>query len=174
MKSLKSKILAPFAAVVLLGGTAALHAQTTWQPGITRDDVCRGNIYAPIVGSWRLQLDVSVYPNRTEGLVSLNIGGIVTESDDLDLPQRVSPAFGVWQAEDCHHYNATFFKLLYDPATQTFERTLLKGSVVLSDDNQSFSGQLDQQFVEATTGQFLRSDIVTLTATRISIDATIN
>ena len=169
----KIKTFLAATAIALLSGTTVLHAQTNRPTNPTLDDVCRANIYAPIVGSWLLKLDVSVYPNQTDGLVSLNIGGILSETDDLDLPQHVSPAFGAWQAQDCHHYSALFRKLVYHADTQAFERTTLKGPAHLSDDGQSLSGQLDQQFFDAD-GQLLRSDVVQFTGTRITIDDTTN
>jgi hypothetical protein len=128
----------------------SIHAQA----GMTRghdDEACRSGAYNPIVGIWSGNLDFTTLGKATV-LVSINQGGTFTETDSVDLDGTVgnaSPGYAAWKAEDCQHYTLTIHKTIWNPKEKVFLNVILPGTIVLSEDGQSWTVNLKQITLDA-------------------------
>ena len=136
------------------------------------DQECRAGKYNPIVGIWSGNLDFTLLGKATV-LVSINQGGTFTETDSVDLNQTVgntSPGYAAWKAKDCRHYTLTINKMLFDPIQKQFSKVVLPGTIVLSEDGQSWTVNLKQE-VFNENGQLTASGTVTGSARRVKADS---
>lgn len=135
------------------------------------DEECRAGTYNPIVGIWNGNLDFTTLGKATV-LVSINQGGTFTETDSVDLNGRVgkaSPGYAAWKAKDCRHYTVTISKTLYNPDMKQFLSVVLPGTIVLSEDGQSWTVNLKQEVFDAS-GKEIQTGSVTGTAKRVNVD----
>ena len=123
----------------------SMHAQAGMMRGHD-DEACRSGAYNPLVGIWSGNLDFTTLGKATV-LVSINQGGTFTETDSVDLDGTVghaSPGYAAWKAEDCRHYTLTIHKTLWNPVSKVFLNVILPGTIVLSEDGQSWTVNLKQ------------------------------
>jgi hypothetical protein len=143
------------------------HAQHAVQ---AHDEKCRAGTYNPIVGIWNGNLDFTTLGKATV-LVSINQGGTFTETDSVDLDGtvgEVSPGYAAWKAQDCRHYVLTINKTIYNPKLKQFLRVVLPGTIVLSEDGESWTVNLKQEVFGADGKQIPNlSGSVTGSATRV-------
>lgn len=145
------------------------HAQGEIQ---AHDEQCRAGTYNPIVGVWTGSLDFTTLGKATV-LVAINQGGTFTETDSVDLNGtvgEVSPGYAAWKAIDCRHYVLTINKTIYNPGTKQFLSVVLPGTIVLSDDGQSWTVNLKQEVFDAR-GKEIQTGSVTGSAKRVKADS---
>ena len=111
-------------------------AESSWKPADKLSHQCR-------------------YTNtrRSRSPVSINQGGTFTETDSVDLNNTVgtaSPGYAAWKAEDCRHYTLTINKTIYNSGQKQFFRVVLLGTIVLSEDGQSWTVNLKQEVSDAS------------------------
>jgi hypothetical protein len=82
----------------------------------------------------------------------------------------VSPGYAAWKAKDCRHYALTINKTIYNPNTKQFLSVVLPGTIVLSDDGQSWTVNLKQEVFDAN-GKEIQTGSVTGSAKRVKADA---
>jgi hypothetical protein len=159
-------------------GAIAIGSSAYAQHGHAQSDVsghdeqCRAGTYNPIVGVWTGNLDFTTLGKATV-LVSINQGGTFTETDSVDLNGTVgsvSPGYAAWKAKDCRHYALTINKTIYNPNTKQFLSVVLPGTIVLSDDGQSWTVNLKQEVFDAN-GKEIQTGSVTGSAKRVKADA---
>ncbi|MDY0748100.1 hypothetical protein SNE35_26605 [Paucibacter sp. R3-3] len=159
---------------VLLAGALAVgpnaQADTRHDPSSMhgRDEECRAGTYNPIVGIWDGHLDFQLLGKATV-IVSINQGGTFTETDSVDLNTTVgntSPGYAAWAAKDCRHYTLTIHKMLFDPKSGQFSKVILPGTIVLSEDGQSWTVDLKQEIYNQA-GQLAATGTVTGVAQRV-------
>jgi|GEM_PF-3551088 len=136
----------------------------------SHDEECRAGTYNPIVGVWTGNLDFTTLGKATV-LVAINQGGTFTETDSVDLDGTVgtaSPGYAAWKAKDCRHYTLTINKTLFNAKAQQFFRVVLPGTIVLSDDGQSWTVNLKQEVFDANGNEIpSHSGTVTGSAKRV-------
>ena len=156
--------------VATVAGASTLHAQATTAE---QDQLCRIGLYNPFVGAYTEKLNITNV-GADMSLIVLNQGGTLTETDGVDLtnPTRnPSPGYGSWKSLDCQHYVVTINKIIYDSSLKQFQTTVLEGNAVLSEDGNSWTATLNQNFFDSE-GNVIRLDSVTGTATRIKLGST--
>jgi hypothetical protein len=132
------------------------------------DAECRSGKYNPIVGVWNGNLEFTTLGKATV-LVSINQGGTFTETDSVDLDRTVgvpSPGYAAWKAKDCRNYTVTINKTIYNPDAKQFFTVVLPGTIVLSDDGQSWTVNLKQRVFDAS-GKEIQTGSVTGIAKRV-------
>ncbi len=154
----------------LAAGGATLRAQER-----DRDhrEPCHPNLVDPAVGAYTASLNVAGL-GTTQGLIQLNQGGTVIETDgfDLQLPNSFHTAgYGSWKEVACGHYKVTFNKIIYLTTTRQFETTILVGDLVLAEDGGSWTANINQAYLNAE-GAVLSTDVVTVEAKRIQAGST--
>ncbi len=165
MQSHSRSVLSGLMLAAAVAGGSAVHAQDR---DLNRHDSCRLGLADPAVGAYTATLNVAGL-GSTQGLIQLNRGGTIIETDglDLQLPNSFHTAgYGSWQAVDCSHYKVTFNKIIYFTTTRQFETTLLEGDLTLAEDGNSWTATINQSYLSAA-GAVLSTDVVTLDATRI-------
>ena len=170
MKFHKYLLLSAGLLVAVAAGTSTLYAQATTAE---ENQLCRIGLYNPFVGAYVEKLNITNV-GTDMSLIVLNQGGTLTETDGVDLtdPTRnPSPGYGSWKALDCQHYVVTINKIIYDSSLKQFQTTVLEGSAVLSEDGNSWTATLNQNFFDSE-GNTIRTDTVTGTATRIKPGST--
>lgn len=153
MQFYKRFLLLPAVLAGAIAVATSAHAQPeraqNGTPG--HDEECRSGMYNPIVGIWTGNLLFTTLGKATV-LVSINQGGTFTETDSVDLNNTVgtaSPGYAAWKAEDCRHYTLTINKTIYNSDQKQFFRVVLPGTIVLSDDGQSWTVNLKQEVFDA-------------------------
>jgi hypothetical protein len=160
----------------IVAGGSTLHAQDH-DRGLDPDhrEPCRTGLTLtdPAVGAYTATLNVAGL-GSTQGLIQLNQGGTVIETDglDLQLPNSFHTAgYGSWKAVDCEHYKVTFNKIIYFTQTRQFETTILEGDITLAEDGNSWTANINQQYLNADS-TVLSTDVVTVEAKRIQAGST--
>jgi hypothetical protein len=162
---------AMLAAIVVTSSAYAQHGHPQGDMP-SRDDQCRAGTYNPIVGVWTGNLDFTTLGKATV-LVAINQGGTFTETDSVDLNGavgEVSPGYAAWKAKDCKHYALTINKTIYNPSAKQFFSVVLPGTIVLSDDGQSWTVNLKQEVFDAS-GKQIQTGSVTGSAKRVKADS---
>src|ERR1700743_1789065 len=134
-------LTAMLAAAMVAG--PSMHAQAEMRGN---DEACRQGQYNPIVGVWTGNLDFTTLGKATV-LVAINQGGTFTETDSVDLNRTVGTAsagYAAWKAEDSQHSTLTIHKTLWNPTAKVFVNVILPGTIVLSEDGQSWTVNLKQ------------------------------
>lgn len=170
MKLDRRLLLSAGLVVAAVAGTSTLYAQATTAE---QNQLCRVGLYNPFVGAYTEKLNITNV-GTDMSLIVLNQGGTLTETDGVDLegPTRnPSPGYGSWKALDCQHYVVTINKIIYDSSLKQFQTTVLEGNAVLSEDGNSWTATLNQNFFDSE-GNLIRTDIVTGTASRIKPGST--
>lgn len=147
MKFIKRFVVIP----ALLAAAIAAGPSMKAQAGVMRghDEACRSGAYNPIVGIWEGNLSFTTLGDATV-LVSINQGGTFTETDSVDLNGKIgtaSPGYAAWKADDCRHYTLTITKTIFSGGQ--FLKVILPGTIVLSEDSQSWTVNLKQITLDA-------------------------
>ena len=133
----------------MLAGAIAIAPSAYARDGMSgHDEECRAGTINPLVGIWSGNLDFTALGKATV-LVSINQGGTFTETDSVDLNNTVgtaSPGYAAWKAEDCRHYTLTINKMIFN---QQFLKVILPGTIVLSEDGQSWTVNLKQEVFDS-------------------------
>lgn len=133
---------------IAVGPSAHADRERTREGMLGDDAECRAGLYSPIVGAWNGNLTFTTLGKATV-LVSINEGGTFTETDSVDLdgtvPGTASPGYAAWKATDCRHYTLTINKMIYNPSIKQLLRVVLPGTIVLSEDAQSWTVNLKQE-----------------------------
>ncbi len=168
MKLHKRLFLSVLMLAAVVAGSSTLHAQDR-----DHHEPCQNGLTDPAVGAYTATLNVAGL-GSTQGLIQLNQGGTLIETDglDLELPNSFHTAgYGSWKAVDCGHYKVTFNKIIYFTATKQFETTILEGDLTLAQDGNSWTANINQSYLNAD-GTVLSTDVVTLDANRIQAGST--
>jgi hypothetical protein len=156
-------------AIVPMAHAQPGHAQDGM---LGHDEECRAGTYNPLVGIWKGDLDFTTL-GKSSVLVAINPGGTFTETDSVDLDGTVgtaSPGYAAWKAKDCRHYTVLINKTLFNGDAKQFFKVALPGTIVLSDDGQSWTVNLKQEVFDAN-GNAVPSHSGTVTGTAKRVEA---